>query len=122
MAPARVLLVEDSLLIALDAKDALVACGVGEVILVADVAGALAAMAEARPDFALLDYNLGEESSEPVARALDAAGIPYAFATGYGDALQRTNASPPFGVLKKPYSRQEIAAVLTLLASAAGGA
>nr|WP_166179370.1 hypothetical protein [Altererythrobacter segetis] len=108
----RVLLVEDSMLIALDAEDALVACGVGTVVVVGNVAAALAAMADALPDFALLDHNLGDETSEPVARALAEAGVPYCFASGYGDALERTSVEPPYGVLKKPYSQKDLSAVL----------
>ncbi|MGZ3197608.1 MAG: hypothetical protein ACXWJC_07695 [Croceibacterium sp.] len=108
----RVLLVEDSMLIALDAEDALVACGIGEVVIAPNVAKALAAMAEALPDFAVLDYNLGDETSEAVARALGEAGVPYCFATGYGDALERMQAKPPYGVIKKPYSQSDLAEVL----------
>lgn len=118
----RVLLVEDSMLIALDAEDSLTACGVEDVVIAASVAAALAAIGQERPDFAVLDYNLGHESSEPVALALTEAGVPFCFATGYGDALERTSASPPYGVLKKPYSPQDIADVLARLeADRAGG-
>jgi CheY-like chemotaxis protein len=108
----RVLLVEDSMLIALDAEDSLAACGVAEVVIAPNVAAALAAMAARLPDFAVLDYNLGDESSEPVARALAEAGVPYCFATGYGDALERTRADPPCGVLKKPYSKKDLSEAL----------
>jgi CheY-like chemotaxis protein len=109
---ACVLLVEDSMLIALDAEDALMACGVGRVVIAANVAAALAAMADGLPDFAVLDHNLGDETSEPVASALAQAGVPYCFASGYGDALERTLVDPPFGVLKKPYTQSELAKVL----------
>lgn len=108
----RVLLVEDSMLIALDAEDSLLACGVSEVVIAGNVAAALAAITEERPDFAVLDYNLGNESSEPVARALADADVPYCFATGYGDALERTRVDPPCGVLKKPYSKNDLAEAL----------
>jgi ActR/RegA family two-component response regulator len=118
----RVLLVEDSMLIALDAEDSLVACGVGEVVMASSVAAALAAIGQEPPDFAVLDYNLGDESSEPIARALAQAGVPFCFATGYGDALERTCANPPYGVLKKPYSAQDIAVLLARVeADLAGG-
>jgi DNA-binding NtrC family response regulator len=109
---ARVLLVEDSMLIALDAEDALMACGVGKVLIAGNVAAALAEMDAQLPDFAVLDYNLGEETSERVARALAEAGVPYCFATGYGDALERADASPPYGVLTKPYSQDDLSKVL----------
>jgi CheY-like chemotaxis protein len=110
---SRVLLVEDSMLIALDAEDSHGACGVADVVIVATVAAALAALEAQRPDFAVLDYNLGDETSESIAAALTAARVPYCFATGYGDALERTRLSPPYGVLKKPYSQLEIAALLS---------
>ena len=109
---ARVLLVEDSMLIALDAEDALLACGVSKVIIAANVAAALAAMDDGLPDFAVLDHNLGDETSEPVARALAEAGVPYCFASGYGDALERMHVNPPYGVLKKPYLQKELSEVL----------
>jgi DNA-binding response OmpR family regulator len=108
----RVLLVEDSMLIALDAEDALVACGVSKVVIAANVAAALAAMADALPDFAVLDHNLGDETSEPIACALTEAGVPYCFASGYGDALERTQVDSPYGVLKKPYSQKQLSEVL----------
>lgn len=108
----RVLVVEDSMLIALGVQDALAACGVADVRIAGGVAAALGAIAEALPDFALLDYNLGEETSEPVALALAAAGVPFCFATGYGDALGRIGIQPPCGVLKKPYSPADLRAVL----------
>ena len=34
-------------------------------------------------DAAVLDVNLGAEKSFPIAQALEAAGIPFLFATGY---------------------------------------
>lgn len=109
---SRVLLVEDSLLIALDAEDALIACGVSKVVIAANVAAGLAALADGLPDFAVLDHNLGDETSEPIARALSEAGVPYCFASGYDDALERTMAGSPYGVLKKPYSQEQLAALL----------
>ena len=108
----RVLLVEDSMLIALDAEDSLLACGVSDVVIAGNAKSALAAIDEDLPDFAVLDYNLGDETSEAVAAALAEAGVPYCFATGYGDALERMSAPPPCGVLTKPYSRQDIASAL----------
>jgi DNA-binding NtrC family response regulator len=118
----RVLLLEDSMLIALDAEDALLACGAGEVVIAGNVAAALAAMADELPDFAVLDFNLGDETSEAVALALAEAGVPYCFATGYGDALERVPAQPPCGVLTKPYSHKELGEILARVeAKAANG-
>jgi CheY-like chemotaxis protein len=46
---------------------------------------ALALLDEDPPDAALLDISLGPETSFPVADALQARGIPFAFLTGYSD-------------------------------------
>ena len=80
-----VLLVEDSMIIALDAEDALKELGAARVETAANVARALAVLDKGGIDCALLDVNLGGETSLPVARRLQAEGIPFAFATGYGE-------------------------------------
>lgn len=102
------LLVEDSMLIALDAEETLLQAGIKDVAVAGNVATALAEIDKALPDFALLDFNLGNETSETVAEVLSEAGVPYCFATGYGDALERMTLTPPCGVLTKPYSKDDI--------------
>ena len=109
---AVVLLVEDNMLIALDTEDALLEAGVQRVVIAASAEAALAALANATPDFAVLDFNLGAETSERVAEALAAAGIQFCYATGYGDAIVGQATQPPCGILKKPYSPADIAAML----------
>jgi DNA-binding NtrC family response regulator len=104
----RVLLVEDSMLIALDAEETLNQAGIEDVAVAGSVAAALEEIDKRMPDFALLDFNLGNETSEEVAEVLAEAGVPYCFATGYGDALERMSLTPPCGVLTKPYSRDDI--------------
>ena len=46
---------------------------------------ALAAIEAGPPSAAILDVNLGGEQVYPVARALRERGIPFMFATGYGE-------------------------------------
>ncbi|MXP42198.1 response regulator [Altererythrobacter soli] len=104
----RVLLVEDSMLIALDAEETLIQGGIDDVAVAGNVAAALAQIEKQMPDFALLDFNLGNETSEAVAEVLTNAGVPYCYATGYGDALERMSLAPPCGVLTKPYSKDDI--------------
>ena len=48
------------------------------------VKDALRILDSRRPDFALLDVNLGPETSLPVAERLRELQIPFAFATGLG--------------------------------------
>ena len=118
--PARfgtVLLVEDNMLIALDTEDALLEAGVRTVVIAATADAALARLERARPDFAVLDFNLGGETSESVAQALAAAGVPFCYATGYGEAVIELATQPPCGILRKPYSPADI---VTMLDRAAG--
>ena len=107
-----VLLLEDNMLIALDAENALNDAGIDRVLLASNCEAALAHIENEAPDFALLDFNLGDETSERVADALTASGVPFCYATGYGEAMQELANPPPCGVLKKPYSKDEIVAML----------
>lgn len=108
----HVLVVEDSMIIALDAEDTLKEIGVAKVSLAASVSEALDILEADRPDLALLDYNLGTESSEPVARRLNEIGVPFIFATGYGEVLDDLGAAV---VLKKPYSSADIGSALEVV-------
>ncbi|PLK23379.1 histidine kinase [Porphyrobacter sp. TH134] len=111
--PARVLVVEDSIIIALDTEENLKRLGVGDVRLESSVAGALAAIAESPPDFAIIDFNLGGESSEPIAEALRAAGVRFVLATGYAEGAGSFSRLGADAVLRKPYGMTEIERLLT---------
>ncbi|KHL26338.1 hypothetical protein PK98_07745 [Croceibacterium mercuriale] len=108
----HVLVVEDSMIIAMDAEEALLGLGVPRVSVVSSVAGAQGVLDSDMPDMALLDFNLGAESSEPIARALDAIGVPYWFVTGYGDAIAQLGETAARGILQKPYSATDLAGIL----------
>ena len=111
-AARRVLVVEDSMIIALDTEECLLALGALEVTVEGTVAGALAALAAGAFDFALLDFNLGSESSEPVAAALRERGIPFWLATGYGEMAAQLEALGARGLLVKPYGRSELVRIM----------
>ncbi|WP_265530195.1 HWE histidine kinase domain-containing protein [Sphingomicrobium marinum] len=100
----RVLLVEDSLIIALDAEDILVRLGASEVVTEATVENALAAIDEVKPDFAVLDINLGDRDSFSIADILLAKDIPFVFATGYGEQAKLPKQHASRLVLQKPYT------------------
>ncbi len=110
LAGETVLLVEDSLIIAMDAEDMLLRLGAGRVTPAATIRQALEAIERERPSFALLDINLGDQTSMPIAEKLQSLGIPFLFATGYGEqaALPVAFASVP--VLQKPYGESAVAA------------
>jgi CheY-like chemotaxis protein len=104
--------VEDSTLLALDAEEILLALGFDRVEVAGSVAAATAMLERIAGElsFALLDVNLGDSSSLPVAEELHRRGIPFAFATGYGMGIDL----PPemregVPIIAKPYQRQDIA-------------
>lgn len=79
----RVLIVEDEALIAMLLEDLVQELGFdGHAYATSN--DALAALETLPFDVAILDVNLGASLSYPVADALAAQGIPFAFATGYG--------------------------------------
>ena len=111
--PRRVLLVEDNTIIALDTEENLLALGVAEVVVASSNDAALVSIDGVTPDFALLDFNLGGETSEPTARALDGRGVRFAFATGYGEVDRMTAGyRHSVGVLQKPYSTEDLARII----------
>lgn len=111
--PESVLLVEDSMIIALDAEDCLKELGVGTVRIESSVAAALDALAKKEPSLAILDYNLGRENSEPVAKVLREKGIPFWLATGYGEMQERSGELGAAGMLTKPYGKDELVELLS---------
>ncbi len=117
--PARlsgaVLLVEDNIIIALDAEEMLAKMGATQVDVAGSVAEALTSIGSHQPDFAVLDINLGGETSFAVANRLQKLGVPHVFATGYGEdvAFPPEHAGTP--VAKKPYSVASLQAVVAAL-------
>ncbi|WP_374408379.1 HWE histidine kinase domain-containing protein [Pelagerythrobacter sp.] len=118
--PRHVLVVEDSMIIAMDTEDCLRQLGIKTVSISGNVAAALDTIADDRPEFAILDYNLGNESSEPVAQKLRELEIPFYFATGYGEANDALTQAGALGILKKPYGKDEIEGALSAFAGEQG--
>ncbi|WP_407519538.1 HWE histidine kinase domain-containing protein [Methylobacterium oryzisoli] len=98
-----VLVVEDNMIIALEAEEVLTAMGAETVDMAASVREALRLIDASPPDRALLDVNLGSETSVAVAQRLAELGIPYAFATGYGESFKVPPELGDVPVIKKPY-------------------
>ena len=108
----RVLVVEDSMIIALDTEECLLALGAAHVTVQGTVAGALGALASETFDFALLDHNLGSESSDKVAEDLRARGIPFWLATGYSEMADKLAEIGARGLLLKPYGKEELVRIM----------
>jgi CheY-like chemotaxis protein len=106
----RVLVVEDEMLVGMMMEDMLADMGVVCVAVCATVADALAELVKTPIDAAILDLNLRGESSIAVADVLTARAIPFAFATGYGDAGEGTAGRP---ILAKPYTPDQLADTLS---------
>ncbi|KKC26380.1 HWE histidine kinase domain-containing protein [Sphingomonas sp. SRS2] len=113
--PANILLVEDSMLIALDVEEALTALGAKHVATASSIRQAREAIAARQIDFAILDINLGTESSLPVAEELEAKGVSFVFASGYGEQAQLSGELADHHVISKPYGRAEIIEALNRL-------
>jgi PAS domain S-box-containing protein len=107
----RVLIVEDALLLALELEAGLQEAGAHVVGCAADVDEALSLLESTIVDAAVLDANLNGVSVAPVAEALRGRGIPFVFATGYGDSkiLPEGFDAP---IIRKPYDVTQVAAGL----------
>jgi light-regulated signal transduction histidine kinase (bacteriophytochrome)/CheY-like chemotaxis protein len=110
-----VLLVEDSMVIALDAEEMLIALGAARVEIAGSTEDAMAILDFERPSFAVLDVNLGAETSFPIAGRLRKMGVPTIFATGYGEELVIPPGYAGTPIVKKPYTAVAIIRALRLL-------
>jgi DNA-binding NtrC family response regulator len=109
----RVLVVEDETLVAMLLEDMIGELGGTVMGTVSRLADALKIVSDRTTgiDVAVLDVNLGGEEAFPVAEALAARGVPFAFSTGYGNAgLPAAWRGRP--TLQKPFTHEQVRAVL----------
>jgi two-component sensor histidine kinase len=106
----KVIIVEDAILLAMELEAGLQEAGV-EVIGSAALVDEAMALVDEPMDAAVLDCNLNGESVIPVAEALAARGVPFLFATGYGESR-----GAPEGfdapIIRKPYDVAQITSAL----------
>jgi light-regulated signal transduction histidine kinase (bacteriophytochrome) len=110
LAGLSVLVVEDQALIAMDTEETLRNLGAGEVRLAPSVQDAMRLLDIALPDVAILDFNLGGETSAEIADRLTAQGVPFLFATGYGDGVVMPERFRHLKLLRKPLNGSHLAA------------
>jgi light-regulated signal transduction histidine kinase (bacteriophytochrome) len=108
----RVLVVEDQVLIALDAESYLRDLGAAQVIIAPNSEAAAKLIQKTAPDLAVLDVNLGDHTSAPIAQLLRERGVPFIFATGYGDTLMIPESMRNTPIVRKPYTAAVLAAAL----------
>jgi len=113
-----VLLVEDSLIVAMDAEDLLHLLGANRVVATATIRSAKEELDREDIDVAILDINLGDHSSLPIAEDLASRGIPFLFATGYGDESHLPAKLENVPIVQKPYQADAIAEALGKLSFA----
>ena len=113
----QVLLLEDNLIVALEAEDLLRALGAASVSAISSIAGAIGLCNSNPFDFAVLDINLGFENSLQFADRLRRAKVPFLFASGYGDHQISGESRISELIVSKPYDRDSLnsAIALTLL-------
>jgi len=107
----RVLVVEDEFMIGLDIGEQLAEAGFEVVGPALSVTKALRLVADPGCDVAVLDINLGSETSGPIARKLRASGTPFVVVTGYSV----DNLPPWFHdaiILTKPYRIDDLVTAL----------
>lgn len=113
---SRVLIVEDAVLLALELETGLSDAGATVIGPAYELEEALALL-DQPIDAAVLDANLNGHSVTPVAEVLSQRGVPFVFATGYGE----TGGAPggfDAPVIRKPYDVTQVsAAVADLLAN-----
>jgi CheY-like chemotaxis protein len=118
----RVLIVEDEYFVADDITRALIRAGAEIVGPFVDHAEALRALeAGLAVDLGILDINLEGEISFAVADRLTAMGIPFVFATGYGEAIipQEHQQVPRW---EKPFEPEALAQAIASLKGTPAGA
>ena len=102
------------MLVLMAMQDMLGDLGCTSITVAGNVGKAIELVAAERFDLATLDVNLNGQRSYPIAEALDEAGVPFAFSTGYGEH----GVGEGYGhhlVLNKPYSCPQLIKVLTAL-------
>jgi PAS domain S-box-containing protein len=109
---ARILVVEDEKIIALDIKSMLETLGYHVPALVSTGESAIQKAAEMQPDLVLMDINLkqamdGVEAARQIRARFD---IPVIYLTAYADAdtVQQAKIAEPFGYILKPLEEREL--------------
>jgi DNA-binding response OmpR family regulator len=114
-----VLLLEDQPLIAMDTEATLRRAGFATIVHVVSVDAALAWLATARPDLAVMEITLQQESCGPVAQRLAEQNVPLLFYTGANRKLIATQDYPQGVWISKPSEIEALEPQLTRLLTSA---
>lgn len=112
----RVLVVEDEMIVTMLLEDLLAELGHTVTATAAHLDDSVRLAEAGGFDLAMLDLNINGQQSFPVAQALRARGVPFVFATGYGEAgLPEAWRGTP--TLQKPFMAEDLEAVLARMAA-----
>jgi len=119
LAPAaRLLIVEDERIVALDLKLTLESLGFEVVATAATEADAVRLAMSYRPDLVLMDINLegGGDGINAATELMRFADVPVVFLTAYADndILRRASTVAPYGYLVKPVQQRELNATIQM--------
>jgi light-regulated signal transduction histidine kinase (bacteriophytochrome) len=109
-----ILLVEDNLLIALEAEAMLTDLGARLVVSASTLRAAEEAVSGHEFGFAMLDISVGNATSFDLALRLRSAGTPYIFASGYGDQVALDSDHSASIIVQKPYERDHLRRAIQL--------
>ncbi|HEX8046362.1 response regulator [Rhizobium sp.] len=118
MTVQRALILEDNLIIAMEAEEILRLVGVEEVEIASNLEQAVNAIHTDHYDFAMLDVNLGESMSFGFARLLVERGIAFGFVSGYSDTLDFPADLRHVPLLNKPFDEAAMRVFVDKLSSA----
>jgi len=118
MSTARILIVEDELIVAQDLKNRLNLLGYALAGSASSAATAIAVAEELRPDLVLMDIRLegntdGIAAAERIHRDFR---VPVVFLTAYSDdaTLERAKLAEPFGYILKPFDDRELKTIIEM--------
>jgi CheY-like chemotaxis protein len=109
----NILVVEDEIMIRLLLEDMLDDLGYTIAAAVGRIDEAVKIARTGEFDIAILDVNLNGQTVSPVAEILEERGVPFVFATGYGERglPERFNNRP---TLQKPFQQENLGRILSL--------
>lgn len=107
-----ILIVEDDPFIAMDLEDTFTDHDYRVIGPCADVDTGLRLLKDERPDVAMLDYNLGRETSILLAQTLHEQRVPYVFLSGQVQHFVTGHGLPQRPVIAKPFVPEQLVGLI----------
>jgi diguanylate cyclase (GGDEF)-like protein len=118
MSRARILIVDDEVVIAEDIKRSLIKMGHEDCICAYTAKAAISRAFEETPDLILMDIKLGRggDGIEAAAEILSRMDVPIVYLTSYSDedVLRRARITAPFGYIIKPFEEKLLHATIEM--------